>query len=633
MCGIAGVVGPSSVSRGKVIRDMCAAIRHRGPDAEGIYESNRIALGMRRLSIIDIKGGAQPVYNEARTVVAVFNGEIYNYRDLQVDLRGKGHFLNSEADSDVIPHLYEEYGANLFTYLRGMFSIAIWDTSAERLLLARDRLGKKPLYYRLDNGGMAFASEMKALLADPATDRTVDECAISDYLTFQYVPAPLSAIKSVRKVSPANVLVYEAGNATSTRYWRLNYRPQRDLEHRTQEDLAGELRDRLLDSVRVRLMSERPLGAFLSGGLDSSAIVAAMSRVSSNRISTFSIGFEDESFNELPYARQVAEIYGTDHHELIVRPDIVDLIPMLARAFDEPFADSSAIPSYALAAMSREHVVVALNGDGGDETFGGYHRYPHYLQSTPLQLPRPVARFSGLIGEALQPWGVRSNFLRRSSRAAHLLAESNPARRYARLLSYFASEQKMQILDDGFQARTGVRDSYEEVEQIWRDHRLTDPVNRLLAVDTYTYLPGDLLTKVDITTMAVSLEARSPMLDHTLLEWAASLPGDLKVRNGTTKFLFKKALAPWLPAELIDRKKMGFGIPLAKWLRGPLKPVLFDLLTDQTARDRGWTNPSAVESLLAAHMGGDDCSARLYALLMLEMWHREVLSVPAAAAA
>jgi asparagine synthase (glutamine-hydrolysing) len=628
MCGICGIVGPATEGRAWVVRQMCAAIAHRGPDAEGIHEDQRAALGMRRLAVIDVATGDQPVFDESGTVVAVFNGEIYNFRQLRERLIGNGHVLRGSSDSECIPHLYEEHGVDFVRHLRGMFAIALWDRRRSRLVLARDRLGKKPLYYRVDPKGLAFASELKALLTDPATDRTVDEEAVSHYLTYQYVPAPHSVLASVRKLEPAHVLVYEDGRHTTSRYWRLDYRPKDARRAVPDEDaLAEQLRHRLVDCVRTRLISERPLGAFLSGGLDSSAIVAAMSQVAEGPVKTFSIGFEDEAYNELPFARRVAELYGTDHHELVVRPDVLEILPRLARSFDEPFADSSAIPSYYLAEMARQHVVVALNGDGGDEAFGGYPRYPAFLRTTARRIPSGVARALGGMGRTIRPWGARSHFLRRASYATTLLAASQPADRYARFLSYFLPEQKETLFTADFAARIAGADSHALVREVWDAHAATDDVNRLLAVDSHTYLPGDLLPKVDITTMAVSLEARSPFLDHTLVEWAASLPGDLKVRGSTTKHLFKKALEPWLPQDLIHRRKMGFGVPLGDWLRGPLRTVVHDLLTDATASDRGWFRPEAVRRLIAEHMAGQDHAVRLYALVMLEMWRREVVDV------
>jgi asparagine synthase (glutamine-hydrolysing) len=608
------------------MRNMSASLVHRGPDSEGYYESGSISLGMRRLSIIDVVGGKQPVVDESGAVVAVFNGEIYNFGQLRSELLARGHTLTSNSDSECIPHLYEEYGVDFIDHLRGMFAIALWDGRRNRLILVRDRLGKKPLYYRLDPQGLAFASELKALLSDPRTDRSVDEIAVSHYLTYQFVPAPRTGVRSVRKLEPAQFLVYEGGQVRTYRYWQVEYAAARHSAEKVDEHvLAEQLRDLLVDCVKVRLVGERPLGAFLSGGLDSSAIVAAMSQVAGGRVKTFSIGFEQESYNELPFARRVAELYGTDHHEMVVRSNVAELLPRLARTFGEPYADSSAIPSYRLAEMTREHVVVALNGDGGDEAFGGYLRYPRFLVSNRCLHPRFLAGLVGAGGRTLRPLGGRSPLLRRVANAAILMADAEPARRYARFLSYFRPEEKELLLSSDFASRVDSEVSEGLVEAVWEAHKGTDMVNRLLAVDTATYLPGDLLPKVDLTTMAFSLEARSPFLDHTLVEWAAALPGHLKVRGPMTKHLLRKALEPWLPPEVIGREKMGFGVPLGQWLRGSLREMLYDLLTDRRARGRGWFKADAVDRLLADHMAGQDRSPHLYALLMLEMWNREVL--------
>jgi len=625
MCGIAGLVMPRTPQRDAMLRRMSRAIIHRGPDSDGFHEDSHAGLAMRRLAIIDVQHGEQPVYNESRQVVAVFNGEIYNYREIQAHLEARGHVLGSRSDSDVIPHLYEEYGLDFVQHLHGMFAIALWDRTRSRLILARDRFGKKPLYYRHDANGTAFASELKALLADPATDRAPDPVALSHYLTYQYVPAPFCALTSVRKVEPASFLVFEAGTCRASTYWSLDYGHADVPRTSDMPALAEELRDRLLKAVRSRLVSERPLGAFLSGGLDSSAIVAAMSRVSTEQVKTFSIGFDDDSFNELPYARKVAELYGTDHHEMIVRPDVTGILSKIARSFDEPFADSSAIPSYYLAQMAREHVVVALNGDGGDEAFGGYLRYPRFLQTPARDLPPILARSLFRSGRLLRPLAHTSSIASRLVRASVLLAEPRAARRYARFMSYFRPEEKDRLLSDDFADSIAGSDSYDLIDRVWDAHAETDAVNRLLAVDTSTYLPGDLLPKVDITTMASSLEARSPFLDHQLVEWAAALPGELKVRSGTTKWLLKQALEPWLPHELIHRPKMGFGVPLAAWLRGPIRDLAFDTLTDGRARSRGWFRSDAVRQLLTDHMAGSDHSPQIYALLMLELWMRDVV--------
>lgn len=620
MCGIVGAIEPQSPRRDQLIHEMCDAMVHRGPDDQGAYGDTDAAIAMRRLSIIDVVGGSQPVFGEGQDVVCVFNGEIYNYRELQKDLETKGHRLASDSDSECIPHLYEEYGLEFVQHLRGMFAIAIWDRKDKRLVLVRDRLGKKPLFYREDTNGLSFASELNSLLVDERTGRDIDEVALSHYLTYQYVPAPWSIYKSVRKVPPGHLAVYQHGRVTVSRYWQLEYSETGAQHDVPEEELGEELRERLLESVSVRLMSERPLGAFLSGGLDSSAIVAAMSKVSAGTVKTFSIGFDEESHNELPFARQVAEQYGTEHHEQIVRPDALDVLPKIASMFGEPYADSSAIPSYYLAQMARANVVVALNGDGGDEALGGYTRYSAFLSSQQPAWARYASRPAGWASRGLAPIAKRSRQLARAHRIATVMAEAVPARRYGRLMSYFDHEAKDRVMTADLRRRVSGQDSYGLLEQLWDDHGKTDVVNRILAMDTYSYLPGDLLPKVDITTMAVSLEARSPLLDHTFMEWAAALPGDLKVRNGETKYLFKKALGPWLPQELIYRRKQGFGIPLDAWLRGPLRSMLADLLPNGTGVRLGWFDASEVQGLIDQHMNGVNHAPRLYALLMLELW-------------
>lgn len=629
MCGIVGAVEPQTPRRDKLIQEMCDAIVHRGPDDMGSFDDHVAAIAMRRLSIIDVEGGAQPVFGENSSVACVFNGEIYNYREIREDLEAKGHRLASDSDSECIPHLYEEYGLEFVNRLRGMFAIAIWDRSQERLVLVRDRLGKKPLFYRADSNGLAFASELGALLVDERTGREIDEVALSHYLTYQYVPAPWSIYRSVRKLPPGHLAVYQHGQMQVTRYWKLDYAEEHTLVRSSEAELAEELRQRLLDSVKVRLMSERPLGAFLSGGLDSSAIVAAMSEVSGNTVKTFSIGFDEESHNELPFARQVAERYGTEHHEQIVRPDALHVLPKIASMFGEPYADSSAIPSYYLAEMTRENVVVALNGDGGDEALGGYTRYRAFLESQETGWARAAAGPAQWASRALAPLGRHSRQAARAQRIASVLAETPPARRYGRFMSYFDQEAKSRVMTTDLRRSVAGHDSYDLMQQLWDEHAGTDVINRVLAMDTYSYLPGDLLPKVDITTMSVSLEARSPLLDHTFMEWAASLPGSLKVRDGETKYLFKKALEPWLSHDLIYRKKQGFGIPLDEWLRGALRPMVEDLLPNGAGVRRGWFEVSEVRALIEQHMSGVNHSPRLYALLMLELWLREVHEKPA----
>ncbi|MEU3917595.1 asparagine synthase (glutamine-hydrolyzing) [Streptomyces sp. NPDC029004] len=617
MCGVAGIVSTSPPDPEQV-RAMCRLIAHRGPDGEGYHTDANAALGMRRLAIIDVVGGGQPVYNEDRTVAAVFNGEIYNFVELREQLIARGHRFATDGDTEVLVHLYEEHGEDLVAHLRGMFAFAIWDMSRRRLLLARDRVGKKPLYYRQSGTSLAFASELKALMADPAVSREVDPVALHHYLTYQYVPAPWSIYREVQKLSPGHLLVWQDGEVSLKRYWKLDFTPR---PVGSEQDAAQQARELLLDATRVRMVSERPLGAFLSGGIDSSAVVAAMARLSDRPVKTFCIGFDDQRFDERSYAATVARRYGTDHHEFVVAGSAaLEVLPTVTRHFDEPFADSSAIPSFFVAELSRRHVTVVLNGDGGDESFGGYRRYAYMKKVGRRQAPRRLHSVLNRVGSALAEASTAPR-LRRVGRGLRLLGET-PQHRYASLMSYFTNENKDALYTDAMHEQLDHLDSYELIGEVFDSSRADEDVNRLMDVDVNTYLPGDLLVKVDITTMAHSLEARSPFLDHHLMEWAAGLPGRWKVDGQVTKALLKKAMAPWLPSELITRPKAGFGVPLADWLRCELRPLAFDLLTDHTARSRGLFRPEVVRGLLQDHDEGRDRSTRLWSLLQFELWHR-----------
>jgi asparagine synthase (glutamine-hydrolysing) len=623
MCGIAGVVSTDRPDA-DLVRRMCDVLIHRGPDGTGVHEDGHAALGMRRLAVIDLEGGGQPVYNEDGTVVAVFNGELYNFGALRRELRTRGHRLATNGDTECLVHLYEDSGDDLVHRLRGMFAFAVWDGRERRLLLARDRVGEKPLFWRTDGATLSFGSELKSLVQDPMVRRELDPVALHHYLTCQYVPAPWSIYRGIHKLPPGHLLVWQDGEVKVSRYWRLDCSPR---QVGSEAEAAGQLRDHLLDATRVRMVSERPVGAFLSGGIDSSAIVAAMARQTTEPLKTFSIGFGDERFDERRYARMLAERYGTDHHELVVSPSAREVLPALSWHYDEPFADSSAIPSFYVARMSREHVTVVLNGDGGDEIFGGYRRY--LLMARAARVPslsllkRPLDR----VGASLATRGARQSPLRKAGRVLELLGHPAP-RRYARLMSYFTPEQKNALYSDAFREQFGHVDSYELFDEAFADSRADSDVGRVMDVDVNTYLPGDLLVKTDIATMANSLEARSPFLDHHLMEWAAGLPSRLKVRSGTTKYLLKKAVADWLPPELVTRPKMGFAVPLATWLRTDLSDLSWDVLTDHTASSRGLFRPEAVTELLCEHRDGRDHSDRIWALVQFELWHRAFVDAP-----
>lgn len=628
MCGLVGLLEEQSEGRAELLRSMNQTIVHRGPDDAGLFEDGHVAMGMRRLSIQDIEHGQQPRRSEDGSVVAMMNGEIYNTAELQELLKSRGHALVGTGDTELLPHLYEEFGLDFVQHLRGMFAIAIWDQRNKKLVLVRDRLGKKPLYYWHRDGKISWASELKGLLVDPRLPRRADLVAINHYLSFKYVPAPLSAIEGVKKLSPAEMLVMTDGDVSIHRYWNLHYAHEGIQVAKTDHELAHELRENLIDSVKVRMIGERPVGAFLSGGLDSSSVVAAMRHAGVSDIKTFSIGFEEDEYNELPHARRVAEKYETDHHELIVRMDVPSLVPRLATMFDEPYADSSAIPTWYLSEMTRKEVVVALNGDGGDEMLAGYQWHAITSRAPQFRIAPSLASMIRKTGSGLRHKSDRSRIIDKASKAALMMGETTGARRFGRFVTYLKHEDKMALATPSFAQIVSSNDSLDVIQRVWDENLDTDLVNRLLAVDTRTYLPGDLNPKVDITTMSVSLEARSPFLDHTFMEWAAAIPGDRKLKPGSTKHLLKVALEGWLDHDLIHRTKRGFGIPQADWLRGPLKDLTYDSLTDSVARGRGLFEPDAISAMLSEHMAGVDLGSEVYTLLMLELWFREVLDAP-----
>lgn len=639
MCGIVGIANAESrpVDE-RVLRSMCDAIVHRGPDDEGYFVSHAaetgsggrvqgtasVGLGMRRLSIIDLSTGKQPIHNEDKTVWVVLNGEIYNYTDLRKELEAKGHRFYTQSDTEAIVHAYEEYGDDVPKHLRGMFAFALWDEKHQRLLLARDRVGKKPLLYSIIGRELVFASEFQAILLHPGVSREVNEAAISHYLSFLCVPAPLTAFSSVRKLEPGHILIWQNGEVEIRRYWSLDFR--RKIEMSEQE--AGErVVDLLRDAVRVRLMSDVPLGAFLSGGIDSSAVVALMSELSTERVKTFSIGFEEQEFNEIGHARRVAERFGTEHHEFIVRPNAVEVLPTLVRHYGEPYADSSAIPTYYLAKMTRQHVTVALNGDGGDECFAGYERYAAMrLAESYHRLPR---LFREQVVEpaiaAIPEAGSTRSRLGKARRFLDVMGRP-VGERYLRWTSAISEELKAELCTTEFLARTSAAKAIGYVQPWFEGNGEIDIVDRALMADTSHYLPNDLLVKVDIASMAVSLEARSPFLDHHVMEFAASLPARYKLRGLTTKYLLKRALKGLLPPENLTRSKMGFGVPIGRWFRGELKSFLAEAILSERALGRGYFKREAVNRLVEEHTDGRrDYAHQLWTLLMLELWHQEFI--------
>jgi asparagine synthase (glutamine-hydrolysing) len=634
MCGIAGILDlKGRPAERSVLERMCSRLAHRGPDDQGIHVDGGVALGQRRLSIIDLSGGRQPMGNEDGSIWVTFNGEIYNFQDLRPELERQGHRFATSSDTEVILHAYEQHGVDCLTRFRGMFAFAIWDGPRKRLLLARDRVGKKPLFYTEAAGQFIFGSELQGLLVHPGVSRAPDTEAIDDYLTYGYIPAPRTAFQGIFKIPPGHYLVLELGDDGSgvraqrvERYWSLDYLPKLDI---TEQETGEQLLEILTEAVRLRMIADVPLGALLSGGIDSSLVVALMSRLSDRPVKTFSIGFEDKAFNELPYARLVAQRYGTDHHELVVRPNALEILPTLVRHYGEPYADSSAVPSYYVAQLTRQHVTVALNGDGGDESFAGYERYyASGLAEGYRRIPPPIRtgvieRIAALIPDSLPS----RNRLGQAKR--FLKAAGQPVgRRYLQWVSFFTPELKDELYAPGQRLSLNGHDAGAWLQGLIESAvgRGVHSLDALLSTDVASYLPYDLLVKMDIATMANSLEARSPFLDHEVMEFTARLPPRFKLRGMTSKYLLRKIGRQLLPSECLDRRKMGFGVPVGDWMRGELRPLLDDALLSPRASARGLFRPEAVHRLVNEHQSrAKDHTYRLWALLWLELWYREFL--------
>ncbi len=600
---------------------MCRVMTHRGPDEQGTAVVGRAAMGMRRLSIIDLAGGQQPVYNADRTKLIVFNGEIYNYRELRKDLEVRGHVFRTNSDTETIISAYQEYGRDCVRHLRGMFAFAIWDDADQSLFIARDRVGKKPLFYALTpSGEFIFGSELKVLLTHGGISREIDRGALDAYLTFGYVPEELCIFASVKKLEPGHFLTFRNSEIKTEKYWDLDFsaEPITDSEEKVAEDLL----ERLRDAVRVRLVSEVPLGAFLSGGVDSSAVVGLMSQLMGSPVKTFSIGFNEDSFDELKYARIAAKHFGTDHHEFTVTPDVVEMVDELVWHFDEPFADSSSLPTYMVSKMARDHVTVVLSGDGGDELFAGYSRYVTDRKRSGLErLPRSIRQhLIRPLSEAL-PHGTRGkNYLFNISLDA--------AARYIDSISHFNGPQKRKLYSGA--TRTKMNGSFARGEALFRqiaaNSGTDDPIENLLYLDTKTYLPSDILTKVDRMSMAASLETRSPLLDQDLIEYVARIPSELKLKGSETKYIFKRAVEGFVPREILYRQKQGFGVPIGDWINSQLKERMTGDLSDRRTLERGYFDSKYIKLLLDEHARGRrDHSHPLWTLWMLELWHRRYI--------
>ncbi len=620
MCGIAGFF--SSDNRTAIdeshalIERMCNVIEHRGPDDHGYFVSGGGAtLGHRRLSIIDLNTGQQPITNEDGSVWIVFNGEIYNYQELRTRLIAKGHRFATHTDTEVIVHLYEDEGEDCVKHLRGIFAFAIYDKNEQQLFLARDHVGVKPLHYTVTRGEIVFGSEIKSLLQHPAVKREVNLEAISDFLAFGYVPDPNTAFRGIHKLPPGYSLTFKTGKIQMRSYWDFDYNEKSQAQ--TEAEYVEALREHLADAVRSQLVSDVPLGTFLSGGIDSSTIVALMTREMNHPVKTFSIGFSEASFDELKFARATAHHFGTEHHEFVVTPDVCKIVEEIVWHHDEPFADVSSVPTYMVAKLASEHVKVVLSGDGGDELFAGYERYVQDRRKERFEKIPPFVKKNILrpLSQALPRRAYGKNFLRQIS--------LDPASRYVDSISFFHPELQCEVLSRQTCQALAQHESTNSFEQIYAALQSADHTERLLYLDSKTYLPGDILTKVDRMSMAHSLESRVPLLDHKLIEFATTIPSHLKLNGLTTKYILKQAVTGLIPDEIIQRRKQGFDVPIREWFKHDLRELLHDTLLDRKTRERGYFNERAIASIIKEHERGRRNYARhLWGLLTLELWHR-----------
>ena len=630
MCGICGKINIDTkkpIDR-PLVEAMCRVIEHRGPDDDGFFFHENVGMAMRRLSIIDLSTGKQPIYNEDGTIAIVFNGEIYNYQEIREQLISKGHQFKTKGDTETIVHLYEEKGEGCVRDLRGMFGFAIYDAKKQKLMIARDRFGIKPIYYSLDDDKFLFGSELKSLLQDKSLTREFDFFALNSYFSFMNTVAPDTIFKNVRKLLPGHYLTYERGNLEIKKYWHFQISPE--TKKKSEADYRHQLMELLKESVKIRLISDVPLGAFLSGGIDSSAVVALMSQVSNQPVKTFSIGFDFKEFDETSYARQVARLFKTDHHEYIIKPDATKIVDDLVWYLDEPFSDPSAIPTYFVSKIARENVTVVLTGDGGDEMFGGY---PHYRAEAMLNSIGKIHPFiRNKVLKNLFKFFPTTPFAKFNYQKNRLLRNLDrvdipPEARFFSRHQVFNDEAKSQLYSkDFFSELNGNFEISDQLMSLLDFPHQEDSINKMLYLDTHLYLPNDMLVKVDRMSMANSLEARVPLLDHKLAEFVATIPSTLKVEGLETKSILKKTMSKLLPHEILYRKKQGFDVPLNVWFRNDLENMAAKILLDRKSINRGLFNKSYIEQIIKTHRKKEkDLSFQIWTLIVFEKWCRAFL--------
>ena len=624
MCAICGIIKRKGRVEEELIKKMADCLSYRGPDEEGYFFEENVGLAHKRLSVIDLKTGKQPLFNEDKSLVLICNGEIYNFFELREKLKKRGHIFKTNSDNEVIIHLYEEKEENCLNDLRGMFAFAIWDRRNKKLFLARDRLGKKPLVYRFKNGEISFSSELKALLNLPDFEKEIDIEAVDDFFTYQAIPSPKTIFKSVKKLPPAHYLIWKDGEIKIEKYWEINF--SKKLKLKDENEYMEILWEKLIESVKIRLISDVPLAAFLSGGIDSSTVVGIMSQLLNFPVKTFTVGFDVKSFSEIEYARIVAERFKTEHYEFIVKPDIIEILPKLIWYYNEPFGDSSMIPTYYVANKTKDYVKVALNGDGGDENFAGY---PRYYQTKVLEKLLKISKKTLLLNKFNKKLfeKIYKNYpYNLYSRVFKWLCEADDfgfCYAYTRRLTSFSSEWKERLYSNFFKNEIKNYNSFEITQKLWEKVNNLDLIEKMIYCDFNLYLPEVLLVKMDIATMANSIEGRSPFLDNEFVELIASFPPELKLKGKVSKYILKKKLKNFLPEEILKRKKMGFGVPLGKWFRNELNNYLKEILLSDSFRSSYLFNFNEVKKLINEHKEKNvDHSSRLFLLLVFELWRR-----------